>query len=111
GVVSVYCSSATCCRVRRTNLIPDTGNESRSSIRNTSGPLEHHEDVTRSSFNRMFTKLYGGQGPVYLNLRLIPYFLAILFTTRSNSYSRSRSTRTAAFIFILSPMSCLSRVA
>ena len=25
---------------------------------------------TRSSFNRMFTKLYGGQGPVYLNVSL-----------------------------------------
>src|SRR5688572_3635527 len=25
---------------------------------------------TRSSFNRMFTKLYGGHGPVYLNVSL-----------------------------------------
>src|SRR5205814_8769506 len=31
----------------------------------------------RSNFNRMFTKLYGGHGPVYRNESLLSYFLAI----------------------------------
>src|SRR5581483_817320 len=60
--------------------------------------------VTRSSLRRMLTKLYGGQGPVYLNLRRFPYLRAILFTTSSNSASRLRSTRKAAFMIILSPI-------
>src|SRR5713101_6255000 len=47
------------------------------------------DDHARSSFNLMFTKLYGGQGPVYLNVSLsnLP---AIDFTLASNARSWSR---------------------
>ncbi len=41
---------------------------------------------TRSSFNRMFTKLYGGQGPVYLNVSL-SCSAAIDLTRESNAAS------------------------
>src|SRR4029450_4474826 len=39
---------------------------------------------TRSSFKRMFTKLYGGQGPVYLNVNL-SCSAAIDFTRESKA--------------------------
>src|SRR5436190_13424146 len=66
---------------------------------------EHH---ARSSFNRMFTKLYGGHGPVYLNVSLsnLP---AIAFTLASNADSWSREIRNAAFMIILSPIGLLIR--
>ena len=64
-----------------------------------------------SSFRRMFTKLYGGHGPVYLKFSRSPNFLAMRLTAASNSASRSRSSRKAAFMIILSPIGLLSREA
>src|SRR5665213_2477076 len=56
----------------------------------------------------MLTKLYGGQGPVYLNVSLSKR-LAIALTLASNALSRSREMRKAAFMIILSPMGLLIR--
>ena len=44
------------------------------------------EHYTRSSFNLMLTKLYGGQGPVYLNVSL-SFSAAIDLTRVSNAVS------------------------
>src|SRR6476469_5112275 len=43
----------------------------------------------RSNFRRIFTKLYGGHGPVYLKFKRSPNFWATLFTAASNSDSRA----------------------
>src|SRR4029077_17965313 len=68
------------------------------------------EHQTRSSFSLMFTKLYGGQGPVYLKVSLwCP--AAIDFTRASKALSWSRETRNAAFMIILSPIGLLMREA
>ncbi len=56
-----------------------------------------------SSFNLILTKLYGGQGPVYLNVSLSKR-LAIDLTLASNAVSWSRAIRKAAFMIILSPI-------
>src|SRR5437667_11822052 len=99
------------------NFSPVVGNNRMSSIRNmlSCAPapptVADYDDEPRSSLSRMLTKLYGGQGPVYLNFRRFPYLRAILLTTLSNSVSRLRSTRKAAFMIILSPIGWLSREA
>src|ERR1700730_17128889 len=54
-----------------------------------------------SNFSRIFTKLYGGHGPVYKNDNLFSYFLAISEIWSSNVFVFSRSTRNAAFMIIL----------
>src|SRR6185503_4806933 len=63
-----------------------------------------------SSFKRILTKLYGGHGPVYLNVSLSKR-LAIDLTLPSNAVSRSREMRNAAFMIILSPIGLLMREA
>src|SRR5439155_18723533 len=62
----------------------------------------------RSSFSRILTKLYGGHGPVYLNVSLSNR-LAIVLTLASNALSRSREIRNAPFMIILSPIGLLIR--
>ena len=42
---------------------------------------DHSESFTRSSLRRMLTKLYGGQGPV--NLNVSASYLAPIFFTRA----------------------------
>src|SRR4029453_2346256 len=64
----------------------------------------------RSSFRRMFTKVYGGHGPVYLNVS-VSYCWPISLTRESNACSISRDTRNAAFMIILSPIGLLDREA
>src|SRR6266850_5177664 len=61
-----------------------------------------------SSFNRILTKLYGGHGPVYLNVSLSKCDATSLIR-RSNACSWSRCTRNAAFMIILSPMARFTR--
>src|SRR5215510_4191020 len=72
---------------------------------------KHYPCPPRSSLRRMFTKLYGGHGPVYLKFRRSPNFWATRFTAASNSASRAFWIRKAAFMIILSPMGLLSREA
>src|SRR6185503_18235326 len=64
----------------------------------------------RSSFSRILTKLYGGHGPVYLNVSLSNVD-AISLMRRSKAGSWSRWTRKAAFMIILSPMARFTREA
>src|SRR5882724_4984723 len=89
--------------VLKMNLIPSIGNVSRLKI------ICFYVDVPRSSLRRIFTKLYGGHGPVYLKFKRSENFCATLFTALSKSASRLRSIKKAAFMIILSPMGLLSR--
>src|SRR5439155_27098796 len=71
---------------------------------------DHFPSFALSSLRRMLTKLYGGQGPVYLKVSL-SYLAPICLTRWSNAGSLSRATRKAAFMIILSPMGLLAREA
>ena len=82
------------CRAR--SACPPTSSESRINTRLASR-------FARSSLRRMLTKLYGGHGPVYLNVSLSNR-APIAFTCASNAASWSRETRNAAFMIILSPI-------
>src|SRR5215213_1466487 len=63
-----------------------------------------------SSLSRILTKLYGGQGPVYLNVSL-SYCWPISLTRASKGCSISRETRNAAFMIMRSPIGLLEREA
>src|SRR6266436_7749989 len=71
---------------------------------------DHFPSFALSSLRRMLTKLYGGQGPVYLKVSL-SCSAPICFTRWSNACSLSRETRNAAFMIILSPIGLLAREA
>src|SRR5947207_1000277 len=64
-----------------------------------------------SSFSLMLTKLYGGQGPEYLNDSSSSYLRLVSFTRSSKTTSDARSTRKAAFRIILSPIGLFDRLA
>src|SRR5438045_466669 len=59
----------------------------------------------------MFTKLYGGHGPEYLNVRTFSYLRLISFTRSSKEDSWLRSTRNAALRIMRSPIGLLLRLA
>src|SRR6185295_17651230 len=76
--------------------------------------LDRHSDGDQSafsSFNLIFTKLYGGHGPEYLKLNTSSYFRLVSFTRSSNACSCARSTKNAAFTIIRSPIGLLLRLA
>src|ERR687897_3240563 len=58
----------------------------------------------------MFTKLYGGHGPVYLKVSF-SYCWPISLTRESNACSISRETRNAAFMIMRSPIGLFEREA
>src|SRR6185437_14355308 len=64
-----------------------------------------------SSLSLMFTKLYGGHGPEYLNASTSSYRRLVSFTRSSNACSCARSTRNAAFKIIRSPIGLFDRLA